>query len=118
MSATILKLGLACLATVYLLPSWAALNHNQNSIKALSKAYGFLLGQEYSLKRIESTYPALRLPVETARLAFGASFPGVKEKIERELSQGMGEANFRKVRRELENKLAKLLRQQPLPPHR
>jgi len=99
---------------MYSLPSWGALNHNQNSIKALSKAYGFLLGQEYSLRRIEKAYPALRIQVEAARFTFGGSFSGVKEKLEQELVQAVGESNFQKLRGELEKKLAQLLSQQSL----
>ena len=82
----------------YSLASWGAVNHNQNSIKGLSKAYGFLLGQEYSLRRIEKAYPAIRIQVEVARLTFGGSFVGVKVKLEQELVQAVGESNFQKLR--------------------
>jgi len=108
------RLGFALLAATYALSSGAELNYNQQSIKALSRAYGFLLGQDYSLERIESTYPGLRLQVESARLEFGASFGGVKEKFERELTQAMGEPNFQRIRQDLKQKLVELLGQQPM----
>lgn len=116
MRIAILRLGLAILAASCWSLSWAALNHNDNSIKALSNTYGFLLGQEYSLKRVEKVYPALRTQVEAARFTFGSSFAGVKERLEKELVQAMGESNFQKLRRELEKKLAHLLSQQQLTP--
>ncbi len=114
MSAIIVRVGVILLAALCSLPAWAALNYNNNSITALSKAYGFLLGQEYSLKRIEASYPTLRLQVEAARFTFGSSFAGVKEKLEDELRQAMGEANFRKFRGEMEKKIGQLLGQQAL----
>jgi hypothetical protein len=112
----ILRLGLVILAASCWTLSWAALNHNHNSIKALSKTYGFLLAQEYSLKRIEKAYPALRIQVEAARFTFGSSFAGVKERLEQELIQAMGESHFQKLRGELEKKLSQLLSQQQLTP--
>lgn len=112
--ATILGLGLALLATVCSLPAWSGLNHNSNSLKALSRTYGFLLGQEYSLKRIDKTLPSLRNQVEVARLTFGSNFAGVREKLEQELVLAMGDSNFQKLRGELEKKLAQLLGQQAL----
>lgn len=112
--AIIVRVGMVLLPALLSLPSWAALNHNHNSIKALSKAYGFLLGQENSLKRIEARYPDLRLQVETARFTFAGSFAGVKERLEDELRQAMGEATFDKFRAEMEKKIGELLGQQAL----
>jgi hypothetical protein len=110
----LVRVTLILLAGLVSLPSWASLNHNHNSIKALAKAYGFLLGQEKSLKRIEARYPALRLRVEMARLTFSSSFAGVRERLEDELRQAMGEANFGNVRAEMEKQIGQLLDQQAL----
>ncbi|MCX7772642.1 MAG: hypothetical protein N2376_05955 [Clostridia bacterium] len=116
MRIAIFRLGLMILAASCWTPSWAALNHNHSSIKALCKAYGFLLGQEYSLKRIEKAYPALRIQVEAARSTFESSFAGVKKALEQELIQAMGEASFQKFRGEMEKKSIQLLSQQQLNP--
>ncbi|MDG4602539.1 MAG: hypothetical protein P9C48_10015 [Defluviicoccus sp.] len=116
MRVTTIRLGLVLLAAVYWFPAHAALNHNRNSIKALSNAYGFLLGQEYSLKRIEKAYPSLRLQVEAARLKFESTFLDVKDELEQELSQAIGASNLRKLCAELEKQLGQLLGQQTLTP--
>lgn len=108
------KIGLFLCALACAQAAWPALNQNHNSLKALSKVYGFLLGQEYSLAKIEATYPALRMQVEVARLTFGASFAGVREKLEQELLEAMGDTNFRKVRGELESKITQLLGRQSM----
>ena len=50
--------------------AWAALTHSQPAIKSISTAYGFVLRQEYSLARIERTYPDAALQVELARIDF------------------------------------------------
>lgn len=52
MRKILVRVTLILLAGLVSLPSWASLNHNHNSIKALAKAYGFLLGQEKSLNRL------------------------------------------------------------------
>lgn len=95
-------------------PALAALNVNSRAIAALSKAYGFVLAQEYTLARVETTFPALRIQVELARAAFGSGFPNIREKLENELSGALGDAKLRELRPEITNKLEGLLSQQPI----
>ena len=98
------------------MPAIAALNHNPESVTALSKAYGFLLGQEYSLARIEKAYPAHRLHVEQARLGFGSAFPDAKAKLEKELAAALGTDKVRQLHAEMFKKVKSLLDQQALSP--
>jgi hypothetical protein len=116
MRVNIVRWMLFLLAVFQAIPCWAALNHNQNSVRALSKTYGFLLGQEYNLARIERTYPDLRIQVEKARLAFDASFSGAKEGLKRELTQAIGDANVKKLQAEMETKIKLRLDQQAWTP--
>ncbi|MEK7995377.1 MAG: hypothetical protein AAB403_16365 [Planctomycetota bacterium] len=108
--------ALVLFTTLLTVPCWGALNHNQNSVVALSKTYGFLFGQEYSLRRIEATYPDLRIQVQLARLEFDTTFPGVKENLEAELTSAIGSTNFDKVRAQTESGVRGLLDQQAMTP--
>lgn len=96
--------------------AFAALNQSQSSVKAMMKAYGFILGQEYSLQRIERTYPEAAMQVELARLTFNAAFPDIKQKLEAELSSALTESKFREVRSELTEKMRDLLSKQAITP--
>jgi len=93
-------------------PALAALNYNSRSISGLSKAYGFVLGQEYSLARVESTFPALRIQVEVARLAFGSGFPNIKQGLEKELSNALGDTKLKQLQADITKKLKGLLSKQ------
>lgn len=112
----VLRFVVICIGTVFPCWSFADLNYNPVAIKALSKAYGFILGQDYQLSRIERAYPGARVEVEMARMAFGVGFPNIRIKIERELSSALGEAGLRQLRIETQRKLIDLLSQQPLHP--
>lgn len=102
---------------VFAIPqAWAALNHNPNSVKALSKAYGFILGQEYSLARVERTYPEATMQVQMARLTFNAAFPDIKNKLEAELATALTEPKFKEYRAEMNSKIRPMLNKQYLTP--
>ncbi len=100
-------------------PCWtyAALTHTQPSVKAISKVYGFLLGQNFSLTRIERTYPEMAMQVEMARLTFNAAFPDIQKKLEAELVSAINDGNFKKIKTELEQKLRDVLSKQQITPH-
>ena len=106
----------AILCFILTAPAWAGLNHNPNSLRGISKAYGFVLGQEVSLARIEQNYPAMAMQVELARLRFNAAFPDIKMKLERELIAAMGESKFREIRADLGGRIEPMLRKQQLTP--
>lgn len=92
----------------------AALNHNRQAINNLATAYGFILGQEYSLARIEKTFPSLRLRVEAARAGFVRTFGNIGELLERELILALGERKFHEMRNESRRRLVRLIEQEPL----
>ena len=101
---------------VALTPAHAALTHSHLAVKAISKAYGFVLGQHYSLARIESTYPEAAMQVELARLTFNSAFPGVEKKLEAELIAALTEPKFKELRSEMINKIRPLLVKQAITP--
>jgi hypothetical protein len=94
----------------------AALYHNQTSIKAISKAYGFILGQEFSLARVERTYPVATMQVELARVTFNSAFPDIKKKIEAELTAALTEPKFKELSTGMDNKIRPFLTKQQLTP--
>lgn len=94
----------------------AAIEHNQGSVKALSKAYGFVLGQNYTLQRIRVAYPHAALQVEQARLAFNAAFPDIQDKLERELVSAITEQKFRELKREINKKITDTVAVQQITP--
>lgn len=109
---------LICASLCLFLPAaaWAGLNYNPNSLRGVSTAYGFILGQEASLARIEQHYPSMAMQVELARLRFSSAFPDIKMKLERELISAMGESKFRELRAELGGRIDPILRKQQLTP--
>ena len=62
-----------------------AFSTNQNSLGGLATVYGYLTGQEISLKIIESSYPELQQEVVSARLQFDASYSNAREKTKNKL---------------------------------
>jgi hypothetical protein len=62
-----------------------AFSVNQNSLGGLATVYGYLTGQEISLKVIESSYPELQQEVTLARLQFDASYSNAREKTKNKL---------------------------------
>ncbi len=109
-----LRVVAICIGILFPCWSFADLNYNPVAIKALSKAYGFVLGQDYQLSRIEKAYPAAHVEVERARMAFSARFPNIKIKVERELSKALGETGLKQLRNETQRKMADLLSPQPM----
>ena len=107
-----------CAILCFFLPltSWAELNHNHNSLKKIIGAYGFILGQEASLSRIEKNYPAMAMQVELARLRFNTAFPDIKKKLERELTSAIGEPKFRELKADLGKRIEPMLRKQQITP--
>jgi hypothetical protein len=112
------SLRLTFLFVGFVLPSmaFAALNYSQSSIKGISQAYGFVLGQEASLTRIERTYPDAAMQVEVARATFNAAFPDIKKKLEAELTTALTEPNFKQLRDEMSAKIRPLLTKQQITP--
>jgi hypothetical protein len=111
-----LRLLVLCAGAVLPSLAFAALNHNPSAIKGISQAYGFMLGQEVSLARIERTYPDAAMQVEMARAAFNAAFPDIKRKLEAELTAALTEPKFTEMRTELNKKLNAFATKQQITP--
>lgn len=91
-----------------------AINFNPTSVKGLAQSYGFVLGQEFSLSRIDKEFPELSGAVELARAQFGSTFPDIKTKLEMQLKNAMGEKLFQKTATNLRKKLRDTLSRQQI----
>ena len=64
---------------------------NQSSISGLARVYGYLTGQELSLKIIEASYPELQQDILLVKLKFQAAYPDLKEKTAKKIVELAGE---------------------------
>lgn len=78
---------------------------NQAYVKGISEAYGFILGQEYSLDRIVKKFPDLASSAKVAKAKFNASFPGIKTKIKDQLIKTLGKQIYEKIDLGLKRKM-------------
>lgn len=99
--------------TVFPVTSFA-INFNPTSVKGAAQAYGFILGQEYSLSRIAKEFPELSGGVELARAQFGSTFPDIKTKLETQFKKAMGEKLFQETATNLRTKLRETLGHQKI----
>lgn len=99
--------------TVFPIASFA-INFNSKSVKGIAQAYGFVLGQEYSLSRIANEFPELSGGVELARAQFGSTFPDIKSKLETQLKKAIGEKLFQETATSLRTKLRENLGRQQI----
>ncbi|MCX7192419.1 MAG: hypothetical protein NTY60_02135 [Proteobacteria bacterium] len=91
-----------------------AINFNPASVKGLAQAYGFILGQEYSLSRIETDFPEMATRVALARAQFGATFPDIKTKLETQLQSIMSEKQFQETASTLQTRTQEIFARQPI----
>ncbi len=68
-----------------------AFSLNQNSFNGLARVYGYVSGQEQSLKIIEASYPELQQEVLLVRLKFQSTYPDLKEKTSNKIIELAGE---------------------------
>ena len=71
------------------------------SVNALSRTYGFLLGQQWSLELVEDKFPDLSARVLLATLEFDTSFSSVLSRVSDLLLQVLGQDGFDENKREL-----------------
>lgn len=109
------RIILFILLTLTVLPATSfAINFNSTSVKGVAQAYGFVLGQEFSLSRIAKEFPELSGGVELARSEFGSTFPDIKTKLEIQLKNAMGEKLFQETATNLRTKLRENLGRQQI----
>jgi hypothetical protein len=95
-------------------PTTFAINFNSTSVKGMAQAYGFVLGQEYSLSRISQEFPELSVNVDLARAQFCSTFPDIKTKLETQLKKAMGEKLFAETATNLRKTLRETLGRQQI----
>ena len=109
-----------CLLSVVLFSAtdaWAtssSMSHSRQSLTALTKTFGFLMGQQATLSRIQRTYPSMATECEIARTTFNAAFPNVQKRLERELVAAFGNAGFDSFKASLEDKIKQSLETQKI----
>lgn len=86
-----------------------AIEHTRGEIKALSKTYGFFVGQEISLGIIERDFPSLSSQVALSRMMFDATFGNPLRGIETELTKVLGANATEEIAREGRKKLVPIL---------
>ncbi|MBS0497619.1 MAG: hypothetical protein JST38_03880 [Bacteroidetes bacterium] len=91
-----------------------AINLNPTSVKGVAQAYGFILGQEYSLARIANEFPELLGDVDLARAQFDLTFPDIKTKLETQLKKAMGEKPFQEAAANLQEKIRETIEHQKI----
>jgi len=82
------------------------LNFNPTSIRGLAQAYGYILGLEFTLKRISNEYPDLSGQVLISKSKFNSSFPGIVKKLRVQIVAAMGDDFFKKTEANLRRQLA------------
>lgn len=112
MSARAWSLGL--LLALVLQGSLSALNHNPASIRGLAQAFGFILGQEYSLAKIAQVYPDMGPQVELARAQFSTAFPSIARRLEDELTAAVGAERTADLKKESTARISAALASAPM----
>lgn len=79
-----------------------------------SEAYGYLIGQEYSLDYIKKKFPELELNIDRLQYSFNATFGKSKDVMKKYLSQYVREDEFKKYNEVLIAEIDKQLNNQPL----
>lgn len=91
-----------------------AMNINSSLVKGVAQTYGYVLGQEYTLSRIANDLPEMTIDVELARGQFNSAFPDIKNKLETQLKQALGEKLFQETKANLQIKLTDTLGSQQI----
>lgn len=97
-------------ATALFLMGQPGENLKETKWQRVSKTYGYLLGQEYSINRIKKELPELKNDLLVAEMSFDLTFSKAREGIEKYLKEYAGsEEEFKIVDQELRKELAKIL---------
>lgn len=89
-----------------------AINLSPSAAKGVGEAYGFVLGQEFSLRRIAKEFPELAVRVELARASFRSAFPEIQSKLEATLASNMKKEAFTKMKGSLDAKMRETIGKQ------
>jgi hypothetical protein len=80
--------------------------------KRVSEAYGYLMGQEYSLNLIKKDFPQFEINVLKAQMTFNSTFGKSKEGMQKYLTEYLGQNEFKDYEDKLITELNKLLANQ------
>lgn len=103
------------LLALFVVPTTSfAINLNSTSVKGIAQAYGFVLGQEFTLSEIAREFPESSVSVIMARAQFGSTFPNIEKKLETQLRKAMGEKRFQETAANLRTKIQETLKGQQI----
>lgn len=85
---------------------------NKPKHQRVSQAYGFIIGQEYTLNIIKSEFPKFEIHVLKAEMAFNSTFGNSKVKLKDYLLDFLGQNEFLKFEGTLQNELNKTFENQ------
>lgn len=70
-------------------------NQDKSFHRKAAEAYGFILGQEYTLRKIENKYPHLSWEIKKTEISFNLVFGNSKRNLRKYLKNKFGEKGFR-----------------------
>lgn len=77
--------------------------------KRVSEAYGFITGQEYTLKFIKKEFPEYELQILHAEMSFNSTFGKSKLEIKKYLTEYLGQIEFNKYDDKLQTAMKNML---------
>lgn len=95
---------------LFSLPAMAdfSFGRSEGALMGLGRAYGYLLGQDYTLKRIAKLYPSLQVPVKSAELEFSAMYgSSIKDRLIEAMTEGIGSEKVRQITIQMDSSIAK-----------
>lgn len=84
-------------------------NFKKPKYKRVSEAYGYIIGQEYSLDIIKKEFPQFEMSILKARMAFNSTFGKSKEGMKQYLAEYLGQNEFSQYEEKLISELKKML---------
>lgn len=87
-------------------------NINKPKYKRVSEAYGYIIGQDYSLNLIKNELPKLEINIIKVQMAFNSTFGKSKEGMKNYLKEYLGQSEFNLFEEKLINEIQKILNNQ------
>jgi hypothetical protein len=75
----------------------------------VSEAYGYLIGQEYSLDLIKKEFPQFEMSILKVKMSFNSTFGKSKEGMKKYLAEYLGQNEFNQYEERLISELTKML---------
>lgn len=109
-----MKKAVIAIICIVFISSTNSYAQNENSIKLTSRAYGFLIGQDYSLSNIKKKFPDMKLAITKSEIEFNMSFGQAKNNMRKFLTKAMGENYVKALDNDLITEVQKLLPNQKI----